>query len=146
MIKYLTYASLLIFVFFAFFGIVNAKPLFNEKNYYNVREIFDDEEQVDKEVSPTCEGVLGDKNDENSVAFLLQEIFDILKIASPVLVLIFSLFDFMGAVASQDKDRLIKAVKNTFIRGIVGLIVFVVPVLCDFFFELTGMYSTCGIQ
>ena len=144
MIKYLTYKVLLIFVFFAFFGVVSAKPLLSGENSLYIREVFDEEEEA--EVLATCEGVLGDKNDENSVAYLLQEIFDILKIASPVLVLIFSLLDFMGAVASQDKDRLTKAVKHTFIRVIVGLLVFTIPILCDFFFELTGMYSTCGIQ
>ncbi len=144
MIKYLTYTVLLIFVFFAFFGVVSAKPLLSGENSLYIREVFDEEEEA--EVLATCEGVLGDKNDENSVAYLLQEIFDILKIASPVLVLIFSLLDFMGAVASQDKDRLTKAVKHTFIRVIVGLLVFTIPILCDFFFELTGMYSTCGIQ
>lgn len=145
MIKYLTYTVLLIFVFFAFFGVVSAKPLLNEENSLYVREVFVEGEE-EAEVPATCEGVLGDKNDEESIAYLLQEIFDILKIGSPVLVLVFSLLDFMGAVTSQDKDRLTKAVKNTFIRGIVGLIVFVIPVLCNFFFELTGMYSTCGIQ
>lgn len=145
MIKYLTYISLFVFVFFAFFGVVSAKPLLNEENSLYVREVFVEGEE-EAEVPATCEGVLGDKNDEESIAYLLQEIFDILKIGSPVLVLVFSLLDFMGAVTSQDKDRLTKAVKNTFIRGIVGLIVFVIPVLCDFFFELTGMYSTCGIQ
>lgn len=146
MIKYLTYTGLLIFVFFAFFGVVGAKPLSSGENSFTIREIFVEGEEEKAEVPATCEGVLGDKNDEESVAYLLQEIFDILKIGSPVLVLVFSLLDFMGAVTSQDKDRLTKAVKNTFIRGIVGLIVFVIPVLCDFFFELTGMYSTCGIQ
>lgn len=147
MIKYLTYISLFVFVFFAFFGIVSAKPLLDGENSLYIREVFDeDETEEEAEVSPTCEGVLGDVNDENSVAHLLQSIFDIMKIASPVLVLVFSILDFVDAVASQDKDRLLKAVKNTFFRVIIGLIVFVIPFLCDFFFELTGMYSTCGVK
>lgn len=147
MMKYLTYIFLLVFIFFVSFGIVSAKPLSYPENSFDVREVFvEGEEDSESEVPATCEGVLGDINDENSVAHLLQEIFDIMKIASPVLVLVFSIIDFVGAVASQDKDRLMKAIKNTFFRGIIGLIVFVIPFLCDFFFNLTGMYSTCGIK
>lgn len=139
--KYVTYVCLLISIFFIGLSVVNAKPLSSENSFY-VAQVLDGEDSGDA----TCEGVLGDINDESSVAHLLQEIFDIMKIASPVLVLVFSILDFLGAVASQDKDRLIKAVKNTFIRVIVGLLVFTVPFLCDFLFELTGMYSTCGVQ
>lgn len=146
MMKYLTYIFLLVFIFFVSLGVVSAKPLSYPENSSFVREVFDEGEEDSEEVSATCEGVLGDINDENSVAHLLQEIFDIMKIASPVLVLVFSILDFVGAVASQDKDRLLKAVKNTFLRVIIGLIVFVIPFLCDFFFNLTGMYSTCGIK
>ena len=140
MIKYVTYICLLITVFFVGFGVCNAKPLSSETSFYV--KILDEEDTVNAD----CEGVLGDINDESSVAHLLQEIFDIMKIASPVLVFIFSVLDFFGAVASQDKDRLIKAIKNTFIRVIVGLLVFTLPILCDFLFNLTGMYSTCGVR
>lgn len=146
MMKNFTYVCLLVFVFFIGFGIVNAKSLVISENSFYVREVFVEGTEEKPEIDPTCDGVLGDKNDESSVAYLLQEIFDILKIASPILVLVFSIIDFFGAVASQDKDRLKKAIKQTFIRVIVGLIVFVIPFICDFFFDLTGMYSTCGIQ
>lgn len=136
MIKYFTYTILLVFIFFVGLGVVSAKPL----------SLVEPETSIRLEGEATCEGVLGSKDDSSSVAYLLQEIFDIMKIASPVLVLVFSILDFLGAVASQDKDRLIKAVKNTFIRVIVGLLVFTIPFLCNFLFELTGMYSTCGVQ
>lgn len=141
MTKYFTYICLLLSMFFIGLGVVNAMPLSEENSFY-VGQLLDGE----NEGNATCEGVLGDVNDESSTAYLLQEIFDIMKIASPVLVLVFSILDFIGAVASQDKDRLTKATKHTFIRVIVGLIVFVIPFICDFIFNLTGMYSTCGIQ
>ena len=44
MIKYLTYISLFVFVFFAFFGIVSAKPLLDGENSLYIREVFDEDE------------------------------------------------------------------------------------------------------
>lgn len=94
----------------------------------------------------SCEGVLGSPTDEASTAYLLQQIFTVMKFAAPVLVLAFSVMDFIKAVTSQDKDMLAKATKRTLIRFIIGLIVFVVPYILDFAFELFGWYGTCGIK
>lgn len=92
-----------------------------------------------------CNEVLGSPTDPESTYVLLQQVFTVMKFAAPLLVLIFSIIEFMKAVASQDKDILQKAIKHTVIRGICGVIVFMVPLVFDFVFELLGWYGTCGI-
>lgn len=94
----------------------------------------------------SCDTVLGDLEDSKSIAYLLQEIFKVMKFATPVLVLIFSIIDFIKSVTTQDKEILQKAIKRTIIRVIVGLVVFVIPSICNFIFNLLGWYGTCGIK
>lgn len=94
----------------------------------------------------SCDTVLGDLEDPKSIAYLLQEIFKVMKFATPVLVLIFSIIDFIKSVTTQDKEILQKAIKRTIIRVIVGLVVFVIPSICNFIFDLLGWYGTCGIK
>lgn len=94
----------------------------------------------------SCDTVLGDLEDSKSIAYLLQEIFKVMKFATPVLVLIFSIIDFIKSVTTQDKEILQKAIKRTIIRVIVGLVVFVIPSICNFIFDLLGWYGTCGIK
>lgn len=93
-----------------------------------------------------CDAILGDPNASDSVAHLLQEVFTVIKFLAPVMVLAFSAIDFIKATASQDKDILQKAIKNSIIRLIVGLLVMVLPTLINFVFELIGWYGTCGVK
>ena len=92
-----------------------------------------------------CGYVLGDPNNSDSFAYLLQEIFDVIKFATPILVIVLSVIDYTKAVASSDKDVLVKTNKRTIIRIILGLCVFLTPTLLNFIFELIGWTGTCGI-
>lgn len=93
-----------------------------------------------------CNSVLGSVQDPESVAYLLQQIFSVIKFITPVMVLGFCSMDFIKATASQDKDLLQKAIKTSITRLIVGLIVFMLPVLINFVFDLLGWYGTCGVK
>ena len=75
----------------------------------------------------------------------LQQIFDVIKYAGPLLCLVFSVIDFVKAAASQDKDALTKAGKTTGKRVVYALILFFIPTLIDFLFPLLGWVGTCGI-
>ena len=75
----------------------------------------------------------------------LQQIFNVIKYAGPVLCLVFSTIDFIKAVASQDKDALSKATKTTGKRIVYALILFFIPTLINFLFPLLGWVGTCGI-
>ena len=75
----------------------------------------------------------------------LQQIFDVIKYAGPLLCLVFSVIDFVKAAASQDKDALTKAGKTTGKRVVYALILFFIPTLINFLFPLLGWVGTCGI-
>lgn len=92
------------------------------------------------DVAAECEEII-----DAEVYNFLQQIFNVIKYAGPILCLIFSIIDFVKAAASQDKDALAKAGKNTGKRVIYALILFFVPTLIDFLFPLLGWVGTCGI-
>ena len=92
-----------------------------------------------------CNEVLGSPDDPESTYTLLQQVFTILKFASPIMVLIFTVIEFIKATASQDKDFLTKAIKHTITRMIAGVIVFLLPTIFNFTFNILGWYGTCGI-
>ena len=76
----------------------------------------------------------------------LQDIFDIMKYAGPVLCLVLSTMDFIKAAASQDKEALKKASQWFLKRLGLAILLFFIPLLIDFLFPLFGWTGTCGIN
>ncbi len=93
-----------------------------------------------------CNSLLGDPKKDGTFANFLQQIFTIMGYVAPLLCLVLSIFEFVKATASQDKDALMKATKNTVKRIILAIILFFLPTLINFLFPLLGWYGTCGIQ
>lgn len=93
-----------------------------------------------------CNSLLGDPKKDGTFANFLQQIFKIMGYAAPLLCLVLSIFDFVKATASQDKDALMKAVKKTGKRIVLAIILFFLPTLINFLFPLLGWYGTCGIE
>ena len=93
-----------------------------------------------------CNAVFGDPNDENSFAHLLQDIFDVIKFATPILVLALTIVEYAKVITSGDKDQINKANKKTIQRIIWGIALFCIPILLNYLFDLLGMYGTCGIN
>lgn len=75
----------------------------------------------------------------------LQQVFNVIKYAGPLLCLVLSISDFVKAAASQDKDALTKAAKTTGKRVVYALVLFFIPTLINFLFPLLGWVGTCGI-
>ncbi len=96
--------------------------------------------------STNCKAVLGDPKDENSFAHLLQDIFDVIKFATPILVLALTIVEYAKVIASSDKDQIVKANKKTIQRIVWGVVLFCIPILLNYLFDLLGMYGTCGIS
>lgn len=92
------------------------------------------------DVATECEEVI-----DAEVYEFLQQIFNVIKYAGPLLCLVFSVIDFVKAAASQDKDALAKAGKTTGKRVVYALILFFIPTLINFLFPLLGWVGTCGI-
>lgn len=88
-----------------------------------------------------CEGVLSGEFTE-----FLQNVFGLMKIAGPILVIITTTMDLIKAVASGGKDDLPKLGTKTVKRLIYAVLLFVIPSLLDWAFKLFGIYGVCGIS
>ena len=119
--------------------IAHARTLIN----IELRKFSNVSEAVEKE---ECEGLFGDPTDEESFAYMMQFAFNVIKYAGPLLCLILSVSDFVKAAASQDKDAIVKAAKTTGKRVVYALVLFFIPTLINFAFELLGWVGTCGIS
>lgn len=128
---------LIIFFIFGSFFVLNN----NTVEAYSNGVIY----SLDEEVRD-CEGMFGNPDKEGTVANFLQDIFNVFKYAAPLLCLVLSIADFVKAASSQDKDALMKAMKTTGKRIILAMILFFLPGLINFLFELLGWYGTCGIE
>ena len=99
----------------------------------------------------TCRAIFVDRTtgELNDLGNLLQDIFDAIKIFAPVIAISLSVLDFIKALASNNSsDALKKALKRTFKRLIIGLILIFLPYLLDLLFHTFGLYdiSSCGIE
>ena len=85
-----------------------------------------------------CVGILGNPNNEDSVAWLLQQILNYIKILGPILVVILSSLDFAKAIIASDDESMKKAEKKLMIRLILAVALFLVPTLVDVMLDLFG--------
>lgn len=101
-------------------------------------------------IGASCTGsnaALGDVNDPDSVAWLLQKILNYLKIIGPFLVLVYSSIDFLKAMITSDDDSLKKATKNLSMRLILALALFLIPTLVSVMLNIVGLTSDlCGLE
>ena len=102
---------------------------------------------VDPEVLD-CNSLLGSPKIQGQPAFYLQIVFDVMKYVAIAIVIIFSILDFTGAVASQDNDAIKKSTKKLIIRLVLCVVIFVLPTILEFVFTLIDVYSpsTCRIN
>lgn len=132
--------TLLLCSFLLIFGVgvykVSAKPVEPVSMVYSLDRSITD---------ANCEGTLGSPDDPDSLAYFLQEIFNIFKFAAPLLVLVMTIIDFIKAITSQDKDMIFKVAKKTGIRIVLAIVLFFVPTFLNMFLSWVGAYSTCGI-
>ena len=94
------------------------------------------------------EPLLGDVDDEKSVAWLLQQVFNVIKIVGPVVVIVLSSIDFAQVIIKNDDEAMAKAQKKLIIRLILAASLFFIPMLVELalnIFGLTGT-STGGIK
>ena len=109
---------------------------FNENYQYLV--LADNNEEQE------CEAIFGDPENSNSIAYMLQEVFDFIKFLDVVLILLLTIVEFTKAITAGD-DAIKKAINTTGKRVIAGVIIFFVPTVLNFIFNIIGFYGTCGI-
>ena len=98
-----------------------------------------------------CDGsdsLLGNPEDENSVAWLLQQIFIFVKIVGPILVVVLSSIDYAKVIIQSDDESMGKANKKLMWRLILAALLFFIPLLIQVFLQMFGFTSdpTCGIH
>lgn len=91
---------------------------------------------------------LGDPNDENSVAWLVQLIFNIIKVVGPILVVLLSSIDFIMVIIKSDSEQFAKAQKKLITRLVLALLLFLVPVIVEIVLQVFGFTgdATAGIR
>lgn len=88
-----------------------------------------------------CNGIM-----DPEVLEFLQGLFDIFKYGGPLLCVVLTIIDFTKTVASQDKDSFTKTIKKTGKRIVLALLLFFIPSLINFVFDILGWSAgTCGI-
>lgn len=96
----------------------------------------------------TCNSYLGYIHDPDDPAYYLNFAFQFLKYAAIIILLVFTVIDFAKAIATSKDDAIKKAAQNTIKRLIIAVIIFFLPDLINFVFDLLGIVSTdatCGI-
>lgn len=123
-----------------------------DEEYFQGFGFVSGESMIDTDAKITCTDLFGDKNDENSLAYLISSVMDIVRIVVPILVIVLGLFDLSKAVIASKEDEMKKAQTIFIKRVIIGVVVFFVPLLVDLVMELAdivweGMgYTICEFK
>lgn len=88
-----------------------------------------------------CEKLLGD-----SVIEVLDIIFLIIRIITPILLIVLTMLDFASAIAGGE-DALKKATDKFIKRLIAAVLIFLTPTLINFLMDITGISDgSCGLD
>ena len=72
---------------------------------------------------------------------ILQEVWNFMRFAVPIIIVLMSTIDFVVAIA-KGEEEMKKAQKKLFQRLIFGVLLYVIPVLLDLIFSWTPIGST----
>lgn len=102
-------------------------------------------------VLDTCSksnSILGDVDCEDSVAWLVQQILNYIKIIGPILVVLLSSVDFIKVIVKSDDEAMAKAQKKLIMRLILAVLLFLIPTLVQTVLQIFGITgsSTAGLQ
>lgn len=87
--------------------------------------------------STNCTGYFGNKEQEGTLMNLIvYDVFRPIKWLVPILLLVFTTFDFSKVVFSDSKDGMEKAKKNFVKRAIIAVVIFFIPTLLEIVFEV----------
>ncbi len=97
-----------------------------------------------------CGAIFGSKDDPSSIAYIINEVLMYPKIIIPILIIILGTLDFFKAVIAQKEDDMKKAQMTFIKRVIIGVAIFLIPVLINVIMYLAdivweGLYSSCSI-
>lgn len=85
---------------------------------------------------------LGNVNDPDSVAWLLQKILNYVRVIAPVLVLVLSSLDYVKAIFGSDDESLTASHKKLITRLVLVAVLFLLPTLVGVLLDVLGFVST----
>ncbi len=97
----------------------------------------------------SCESYLGVITDHNDPAYYLNFVFQLMKYAAIVLLLVLTTVDVIKTMSTKTDDLKDKVIKKVVKRFIIVVIIFFLPELVNFILDLLGIISTdptCGIS
>ncbi len=83
---------------------------------------------------PKCYGLLGE-----NMTIVVNNIFDFVKYAGPILVVVLTSIDLIKASVSGSKDELKKVSQDFAKRAVAAILLFFIPLVCSMLFELAGI-------
>ena len=89
-----------------------------------------------------CKGILGNPDNEDSVAWFLVKILNYLRLLGPLMVLVLSSLDFAKAILTSDDESLKKAQSSLITRLILAALLFVLPTLIEVVLDIFGFTSS----
>ena len=93
-----------------------------------------------------CVDYLGRASESNSLAYLLDGVYNLIKIFSIVLVLLMSMLDFAKTI-TDNRDELMHSIKKFTTRIIVLIVILLLPSVIDMIGNLLGIEDIlCGIK
>mgnify|MGYP001040041754 CR=1 FL=1 len=115
--------------------IENPIPGNNDENHDIIEDIPQPSDNVD------CNGIFA-----NEFGEYLKQIYNLLKFAVPILILLYAIIDFIKALAAQDDSELKKAANKLVKRLIIGVLIFVLPTILEIFLDLAGVqFGVCDL-
>ena len=75
----------------------------------------------------SCTGYFGSPDDEGSLMNLLVDIFRLIQVLVPILLLALTTFDFAMVVFNDSKDGMSKAKSKFIKRAIIAVVIFFIP-------------------
>ena len=105
------------------------------------------EENVEIPKFDSCRSLLGDPTNEKMPAFYIIKAFDVVKYVAIVLLIVMSIFDFVGAAGANNEDSIKKATSKTITRLILCVVIFLLPVLIKFVLKYLNnrAIDLCGL-
>ena len=95
-----------------------------------------------------CAGLLGSVTNPDEPAYYISMAFNIIKYLSTLILIVFTIVDYIKAVVSKDDEELSKTNTRFVKRFIFAIIIFVLPSLIIMVLEWGGLIndpSICGI-
>lgn len=95
-----------------------------------------------------CNTILGNPKDKDSVAWLLQQLLNYLKVIGPMVVIVMSGMDFSKAIVQSDDEIMQKAQKKLILRLVLTVALFFVPTLVTVLLGIFGLTDdpTCSLK